>query len=574
MLRIHEIKLDVMEPLSHLPDAIRRKLRCKELELSSWNIVKESLDARDKGNIKRVHSIDFELASIENKSFKNEEERRSAEETLLRKNKKIKLEPVVARQYEYVIPRICIDQNSNLDGGVDVKNRMTKRPVVVGFGPCGMFCALLLAQMGLRPLVLERGRAMEQRTEEVQRFWEDGKLDIHSNVQFGEGGAGAFSDGKLTTQIKDPRVRKVLEELVAAGSNRDILYKQKPHIGTDVLRKVVVNIREQILNLGGEIHFESQMTSFEKKNGRVSGVFVNQGEFIPSDFVVLALGHSARDTLQMLHESSVEMEQKPFSMGVRIEHPQSMIDESQYGKRYSEYRLGAADYKLSHHCRDGRGVYTFCMCPGGLVIAAASEEGGVVTNGMSYRSRDLENANSGLLVDVRTEDFESEHPLAGIYFQQKYERLAFELGGKNYHAPAQRVGDFLNDRMPSKDTGDVQNKIQPTYKPGVCWTDLRKCLPAFVTESIKEALPFLGRKIQGFDREDAVMTALESRSSSPVRILRNREYICNIEGIYPAGEGAGYAGGIVSAAVDGIKIAEEIARVYKEYKYDKTREVR
>lgn len=574
MLRIHEIKLDVMEPLSHLSDAIRRKLRCKELELSSWNIVKESLDARDKGNIKRVYSIDFELASIENKSFKNEEERRSAEETLLRKNKKIKLEPVVARQYEYVIPRICIDQNSNLDGGVDVKNRMTKRPVVVGFGPCGMFCALLLAQMGLRPLVLERGRAMEQRTEEVQRFWEDGKLDIHSNVQFGEGGAGAFSDGKLTTQIKDPRVRKVLEELVAAGSNRDILYKQKPHIGTDVLRKVVVNIREQILNLGGEIHFESQMTSFEKKNGRVSGVFVNQGEFIPSDFVVLALGHSARDTLQMLHESSVEMEQKPFSMGVRIEHPQSMIDESQYGKRYSEYRLGAADYKLSHHCRDGRGVYTFCMCPGGLVIAAASEEGGVVTNGMSYRSRDLENANSGLLVDVRTEDFESEHPLAGIYFQQKYERLAFELGGKSYHAPAQRVGDFLNDRMPSKDTGDVQNKIQPTYKPGVCWTDLRKCLPAFVTESIKEALPFLGRKIQGFDREDAVMTALESRSSSPVRILRNREYICNIEGIYPAGEGAGYAGGIVSAAVDGIKIAEEIARVYKEYKYDKTREVR
>ncbi|WP_324824468.1 NAD(P)/FAD-dependent oxidoreductase [Sinanaerobacter sp. ZZT-01] len=574
MLRIHEIKLDVMEPLSHLPDAIRRKLRCKELELSSWNIVKESLDARDKGNIKRVHSIDFELASIENKSFKNEEERRSAEETLLRKNKKIKLEPVVARQYEYVIPRICIDQNSNLDGGVDVKNRMTKRPLVVGFGPCGMFCALLLAQMGLRPLVLERGRAMEQRTEEVQRFWEDGKLDIHSNVQFGEGGAGAFSDGKLTTQIKDPRVRKVLEELVAAGSNRDILYKQKPHIGTDVLRKVVVNIREQILNLGGEIHFESQMTSFEKKNGRVSGVFVNQGEFIPSDFVVLALGHSARDTLQMLHESSVEMEQKPFSMGVRIEHPQSMIDESQYGKRYSEYRLGAADYKLSHHCRDGRGVYTFCMCPGGLVIAAASEEGGVVTNGMSYRSRDLENANSGLLVDVRTEDFESEHPLAGIYFQQKYERLAFELGGKNYHAPAQRVGDFLNDRMPSKDTGDVQNKIQPTYKPGVCWTDLRKCLPAFVTESIKEALPFLGRKIQGFDREDAVMTALESRSSSPVRILRNRKYMCNIEGIYPAGEGAGYAGGIVSAAVDGIKIAEEIARVYKEYKYDKTREVR
>jgi len=567
MLRIHEIKLDVMEPISHLPDAIQSKLRCKEFELSSWNIIRESLDARDKGNIKRVYSIDFELASIENKSFKNEEERRSAEETLLRKNKKIKLEPVVARQYEYVIPRIRIDQDSNLDGGVDMKNRMAegaKRPVVVGFGPCGMFCALLLAQMGLRPLVLERGRAMEQRTEEVQRFWEDGKLDIHSNVQFGEGGAGAFSDGKLTTQIKDPRVRKVLEELVAAGSSSDILYKQKPHIGTDVLRKVVVNIREQILNLGGEIHFESQVTSFEKKNGHVSGVFVNQGEFIPSDFVVLALGHSARDTLQMLHESAVEMEQKPFSMGVRIEHLQSMIDRSQYGKRHSEYRLGAADYKVSHHCKNGRGVYTFCMCPGGLVIAAASEEGGVVTNGMSYYSRDLENANSGLLVDVRTEDFESEHPLAGVHFQQKYERLAFELGGKNYHAPAQRVGDFLNDRMSSKDAMDAQNKIQPTYKPGVCWTDLRKCLPAFVTESLKEALPFLGRKIQGFDREDAVMTALESRSSSPVRILRNREYMCNIKGIYPAGEGAGYAGGIVSAAVDGIKIAEEIARVYKE----------
>ncbi len=556
MLRIHEVKLSIEKDSSFLPEAIRKKLGCRELKIETWKVIKESLDARDKENIKRVYSVDFEIASIDHKAV-GKEERQGAEEALLKKSSKIKLELALAKKYEYPIPRIYAEDvrvYQDTEGG--------KRPVVIGFGPCGMFCALLLSQMGLRPLVLERGKCMEERTKDVEQFWRSGKLNVHSNVQFGEGGAGAFSDGKLTTQIKDVRVRKVLEELTAAGGGEEILYKQKPHIGTDVLRSVVVNIRKQILELGGEIRFESQMTSLEVKEGALEGIIVNHNEFIPADFVVLALGHSARDTFHALHQSGVEMAQKPFSMGVRIEHPQSMIDEAQYGKRHREYKIGAGDYKISHHCNNGRGVYTFCMCPGGRVIAAASEEDGVVTNGMSYHSRALENANSGLLVDVRTEDFASDHPLAGIEFQQKYERLAFEVGGKNYCAPAQRVGDFLNEGL-SEPQKERENQVQPSYQPGIFWTELRQCLPDFVVESLKEALPQLGKKIKGFDRADAVMTALESRSSSPVRIIRNKEYLCNIEGIYPGGEGAGYAGGIVSAAVDGIKIAEQIAGVYK-----------
>ncbi|WP_206459557.1 NAD(P)/FAD-dependent oxidoreductase [Anaerovorax sp. IOR16] len=561
MLRIHEIKLDVLEPLSHLPDCIEKKLGCKDLKLKSWNVIKESLDARDKGSIKRVYSIDFEIASFDNKVIETEKELQKIEEVLLKRNRKIKMDIVIPKSYEYPLPRISAESMQKSKERKENGNDL--RPLIVGFGPCGMFCALLLAQMGLQPLVLERGKEMEERTKDVERFWKTGELDVHSNVQFGEGGAGAFSDGKLTTQIKDPRVRKVLEELVAAGSDKDILYKQKPHIGTDVLRNVVVNIRKQIIELGGEIRFESQVTSLELENKKMKGVYINHKEFIPAEFVVLALGHSARDTVKMLYESGVEIVQKPFSMGVRIEHPQSMIDESQYGKRYREYHLGAADYKISHRCSSGRGVYTFCMCPGGLVIAAASEEGGVVTNGMSYHSRDLENANSGLLVDVRTEDFASDHPLAGIHFQQKYEKLTFELGGCNYHAPAQRVGDFMKDCVSFEETSHSMYKVQPSYKPGIVWENLKDCLPEFVTESIKEALPFLGKKMKGFDCEDAVMTALESRSSSPVRIVRGKDCTCNIKGVYPGGEGAGYAGGIVSAAVDGIKIAEEIALVYK-----------
>lgn len=571
MLRIHEIKLDIGEPISHLPACIEKKLGCKGLQLKSWNVIKESLDARDKGNIQRVYSIDFEIAAHENRVIETKEQRIKLEEELLRQNKKIKMDLVVPTSYEYPLPRMSAESVRQVRKNGGAGHNL--RPVVVGFGPCGMFCALLLAQMGLCPLVLERGKVMEQRIKDVEQFWETGILDTCSNVQFGEGGAGAFSDGKLTTQIKDPRVKKVLEELVAAGSEKDILYKQKAHIGTDVLRSVVVNIRKQILDLGGEIQFESQVTSLKmeeipdenkrKSCYKVKGLEINHANIIPAEFVVLALGHSARDTVKMLYESGVEIVQKPFSMGVRIEHPQSMINEAQYGKRYQEYGLGAADYKISYHCNNGRGVYTFCMCPGGLVIAAASEEGGVVTNGMSYHSRNLENANSGLLVDVRIEDFGSDDPLAGMFFQEKYERLAYELGGSNYHAPAQRVGDFIQGRASFEETKNTPFRVQPSYKPGVTWTNLKACLPDFVTESIKEALPFLGRKIRGFDRDDAVMTALESRSSSPVRIVRGKDYSCNINGVYPGGEGAGYAGGIVSAAVDGIKIAEEIALAYK-----------
>lgn len=567
MLRIHEIKLDLGEPLSRLPVSIEKKIGCDNLKLKSWKVIKESLDARDKGSIQQVYSVDFEVMGFGNQIAETNQQRVKLEEELLKQNKKIKMGVVLPVVYEYPLPRMLPEAMKNC------KESKALRPVVVGFGPCGMFSALLLAQMGLCPLVIERGKPMEQRTKDVEQFWKNGTLNVSSNVQFGEGGAGAFSDGKLTTQIKDPRVRKVLEELVIAGAEEEIRYKQKPHIGTDVLRNVVVNIRKQILELGGEIQFESQLTGMKLEEipmgedgntcVKLRSLEVNHEKTIPAEFVILALGHSARDTVKMLYESGVELAQKPFSMGVRIEHPQAMIDEVQYGKKYREYALGAADYKLSHHCKNGRGVYTFCMCPGGMVIAAASENGGVVTNGMSYHSRNLENANGGLLVDVRPEDFGSDHPLAGMAFQEKYEKLAFELGGGNYQAPAQRVGDFMEGRASSARAKKSPTQIQPSYKPGVTWTDLKKCLPQFVTESIKEALPFLGRKLRGFDGKDAVMTALESRSSSPVRIVRGENYSCNIEGLYPGGEGAGYAGGIVSAAVDGIKIAEEIALAYK-----------
>ena len=555
MLRISQIKLNINEPVSSLPVHIRKALRIKDLKLKSWRIVKESTDARKKPDIKFIYTVDFEVDD---------------EQALLAKAEKMKgVNLVQAPDISYTVTKTACAADEN------------DRPVIVGFGPCGMFAALILAEAGARPVVLERGRRVDERTRDVEHFWKTGELDTSSNVQFGEGGAGTFSDGKLTTGIKDMRIGKVNSEFIEAGADASIAYEQMPHIGTDVLREVVKNIREKIISLGGEIRFESRVTGIEfdsvcndaapgaATDKKLKALIIkneNTGETYRMECknAVFAVGNSSRDTFRMLHASGVHMEAKPFSVGARIEHPQVMINESQYGAGVNdtEGRLGAAAYKLSHHCADGRGVYTFCMCPGGVVVGASSEEGGVVTNGMSYFARDGENANSALLVDVRPEDCgadDPDTPLAGIDFQEKLEKAAYELGGGGYIAPAQTLADFLKGKDP-----DASCKpVGPTYRPGVRYADLTKCLPAFVTDAMKEALPRMASKLKGFDMDTAVMTGVETRSSSPVRIPRDRETMqsVNTRGLYPGGEGAGYAGGIMSAAVDGIKIAEKI--IYK-----------
>ncbi|MCI9598686.1 MAG: NAD(FAD)-utilizing dehydrogenase [Firmicutes bacterium] len=489
--RIHQIKLKPGEGKAVIPEKIRKKTGAR---VKDWIIRRESIDARDKGAIRLVYTVDFSC------------------------EKRLKLEKAPDLTYRYPEPG---------------SKALAHRPVIVGFGPCGIFAALTLAEMGYRPLVLERGRAMEQRVRDVERFWKEGALDEESNVQFGEGGAGTFSDGKLTTGIKDPRIFKVLETFVAAGADPKILYKHKPHIGTDVLRQVVVNLRNQIIEHGGEIRFSSKVTDLAITGGRLSGIEVNGQERIETEHLILALGHSSRDTLRMLWDRGLAMEQKPFSIGVRIQHPQEWIDRAQYGDPALARMLGPADYKLSHHCENGRGVYTFCMCPGGQVIMAASQQGMTVTNGMSYSQRNGKFANSGLLVDVRVSDFPSEDPLAGVAFQEQYERLAFGQG----NPPQVRLEGF----------GAPEDPVAAS-------------LPKFAVEAIKEAMPFLGKRLKRFDDPEALLIGVESRSSSPVRMPRESDLSANIQGIYPAGEGAGYAGGIMSAAVDGIRAAEEIAK--------------
>ena len=410
--------------------------------------------------------------------------------------------------------------------------------------------------MGFRPIILERGKSVRERTKDTFLLWRGGALDPESNVQFGEGGAGTFSDGKLYSQIKDPKHygRKVLMEFVKAGAPPEILYVSKPHIGTFRLVGVLEKMRATIISLGGEIRFQSRVDDIEINDGRVRGVALSGGEQIATDQVILAVGHSARDTFQMLHDRGVTLEAKPFSVGLRIEHPQSLIDSCRFGDRNGNPLLGAADYNLVHHCSNGRSVYSFCMCPGGTVVAAASELGGVVTNGMSQYSRNERNANSGIVVGVTPEDYPG-HPLAGIAFQRSWEARAFELGGRNYQAPAQRVGEFLEGRE-SREPGEVV----PSYTPGVNWCDLSSSLPEYAISAIREALPIFDRKINGFTMQDAVLTGVETRTSSPIRINRNEHYqSLNTIGLYPAGEGAGYAGGILSAAVDGIKVAEALA---------------
>ena len=523
--RISQLKIDPRETVGNPLDSllekavrreIRRRTRTQRAEISSLTIIRESIDARKKPDVKLVYTVDFDCA-----------------ETLPFDE---------AKSMEYRMPAPGDRWN---------ENNSCERPVVVGFGPCGMFAALILAEAGLQPLVIERGKAIEERVVDVERFWSaasEGKgavPDPESNVQFGEGGAGTFSDGKLTTGIKDIRIRKVLAEFVEAGADPSILYKHRPHIGTDKLRLIVPEIRRKIEKLGGEIRFNTRLEDFAFDEGRLAGIFVSGDEFIEADSVILAIGHSARDTFAMMYERGLRMEQKPFSIGVRIEHPQKMIDESQYGDSSLAEILGPADYKLSYRCADsdGRGVYTFCMCPGGQVINASTEAGASVTNGMSESARKGEYANSGLLVDVRTEDFDGEHPLAGIAFQRKYEELAW----KN------RTGDGLARSTYGVFRRDAGEDIGAD--------PVRNSIPAFASESILEAMPVFGRKLKGFDRDDARLTAVETRSSSPVRVLRDENMeALGYKGLIPAGEGPGYAGGIMSAAVDGIRAAEMVIR--------------
>jgi len=427
-------------------------------------------------------------------------------------------------------------------------------------GPAGMFAGLILARNGYKPIIIERGQNIDDRTKIVESFWRTGKLDTESNVQFGEGGAGTFSDGKLMTRIKDYRCDYVLEELINAGAQSEIIYKSKPHIGTDVLKKVVKNIRETIIGLGGEIRFNSKLEDIIVKNSKLKGVIIN-GETLPCEALILAIGHSSRDTYEMLYKNNVFMIQKPFAIGVRVEHNQKMINKNQYGKFAEHPRLKAAEYKLTYTSKElNRSVYSFCMCPGGKVVAAASENGRLVVNGMSYSARDGENSNSAIVVSVGPDDFEGNSPLAGIEFQRRYEELAFKIAGGNYFAPVQLVEDFLNDRV-SKNIGNVK----PTYMPGYEFCDLKMCLPECVVKSLKEAFVKFDKKIEGFAGKDSIFTGIETRTSSPIRIQRNDNMqSVSVMGLYTAGEGAGYAGGIVSAAVDGIKVAESII---KEWNY-------
>ena len=513
MYRISQIKLALGEPKELLVKKIEKKLS-NNVKIKEYKIVKESIDARDKGDIKFVYTVDFDV-----------EQRQGARKTRLKPDPKKNLS--IAPNMSYKAP----------EPGV---RELKHRPVIAGFGPCGIFCALILAQQGYRPIVLERGKCVSERAEDVQNFWNGGALNTESNVQFGEGGAGTFSDGKLTTGIKDPRIHKVLSEFVSAGAPEEILYKNKPHIGTDLLRDVVANIREEIIRLDGEIRFSSKLVGIDAPSGKIKAikaedVLTRESYTLETENLVLAIGHSARDTFRYAHELGIQMSAKPFSIGVRIEHPQKMVDEAQYGKTKG---LPPAEYKLSHRCENGRGVYTFCMCPGGEVIMSSSQEGGVVTNGMSNHKRDSGTANSGLLVDVRVSDFDRDDALAGVEFQEKYERLAYKNGGGRYAFPKTCWSKFRDGDKDAKAVIDS--------------------LPSFAVESIREAMPYLGRKLKGFDDDNAVMKAVETRSSSPVRFFRDDNLQGSIKGLYPAGEGAGYAGGITSAACDGIKVAEKI----------------
>ncbi|HKU71980.1 MAG TPA: NAD(P)/FAD-dependent oxidoreductase, partial [Burkholderiales bacterium] len=511
MLRLTEVKLPLDHPESALRAAVLQRLGITSGELSGFTVFRRAVDAR-KQPISLIYTVDVEVGN---------------EAAVL---ERLKGERHIARSPDV-----------NYRPVAQAPAKLTTRPVVIGTGPCGFFAGLLLAQMGFRPVILERGKAVRERTRDTWDLWRKSTLHPESNVQFGEGGAGTFSDGKLHSQVKDPRHlgRKVLSEFVKAGAPEEILYSAKPHIGTFRLVAVVESLRETIESLGGEIRFGCKVTDIEIAGGAVRGVVLESGEHIATDHAVLAVGHSARDTFQMLYDRGVRIEAKPFSIGFRVEHPQSLVDRARWGKSAGHPLLGAADYKLVHHSSNGRSVYSFCMCPGGTVVAATSEPGRVVTNGMSQYSRNERNANSGIVVGITPADYPG-HPLAGIAFQRQWEERAYAAGGSNYCAPAQRIGDYLA-RRPSIAPGSVT----PSYKPGVYMTDISSCVPDYAAEAIREALPAFERQIRGYAMEDAVLTAVETRTSSPIRIRRGTDYqSVNTRGLYPAGEGAGYAGGI------------------------------
>lgn len=525
MLKINQIKLPLTADEHDLRRAAGKALRLDENRIRTLRVTKKAVDSRKKDNIFFVYNVEVDVDGDENAILKH---CGSGVETV----KKVDFTPP------------------------EVKRTSELRPVIVGFGPAGMFSGLALARAGFKPLILERGSHIEDRQKDVQTFWRERRLNPESNVQFGEGGAGTFSDGKLTTGIKDPLCRFVIDELANHGAPEEIRWSAKPHIGTDRLAEVVRNIRKEIISLGGEIRFNCKMTDIIVANGYIHGVKTeHDGHFedIETDTVLLCTGHSARDTVRTLYAHGVRMMQKPFSVGARIEHPREFIDRAQYGDFAGHPALGAADYKLACHPEHGRGAYTFCMCPGGTVVAAASEKECVIVNGMSSLARDGENANSALLVGIEPKDFPSEHPLAGIYYQREIEHKAYELAGANYNAPAQLVGDFLKG-IESKQLGNVK----PTCPTGVTLTNLDECLPTKVSATMKSAIVEMDKKLNGFNLYDAVLTAPETRSSSSVRILRDDLLQCNIRGVYPCGEGAGYAGGIISAAVDGVKCAHAV----------------
>ncbi|EKT4465907.1 NAD(P)/FAD-dependent oxidoreductase [Pseudomonas putida] len=530
MLRITELKL----PLDHADEALReaivQRLGITDEQLLGFTLFKRSYDARKKNSeLLFIYTIDLEASN---------------EAELLRKfadDRNIGPAPDVTYKFVGQAPA-----------------DLQERPIVVGFGPCGIFAGLLLAQMGFKPIILERGKEVRQRTKDTWGLWRKSVLNPESNVQFGEGGAGTFSDGKLYSQIKDPNHhgRKVLEEFVKAGAPEEILYINKPHIGTFRLTGMVEQMRQDMIALGAEVRFQQKVTDLLVEDGQLTGVVLESGEQLHSRHVVLALGHSARDTFRMLHAKGVYMEAKPFSVGFRIEHPQTLIDKARLGKYAGHPKLGAADYKLVYHAKNGRSVYSFCMCPGGTVVAATSEPGRVVTNGMSQYSRNERNANSGIVVGIDPERDYPGGPLAGIELQERLEAHAYVMGGSNYQAPAQLVGDFVAGRAST-----ALGSVEPSYKPGVTLGDLAPSLPDFAIEAIREALPAFDRQIKGYNLHDAVLTGIETRTSSPVRITRGADYqSLNLKGLYPAGEGAGYAGGILSAGVDGIRIAEAVAR--------------